>query len=614
VEFPPADTMNHLLPFLEKRSLAVTLALAVLVALILAPEVVSSQVTPYTDGNHYVQRAFALFGFLHTAQWAKFWHLLTTPRQALLPPQYPLFLLLPRAWAGLAAYGAIQLLVNFGVLALACWNLARVFARPAWAPALFVLCACENYSFDYPFFFFLDLTVTAFGALAFSCQAEAWLRPSPRAGLRAGAALGALFWIKPANALIFAAIFWTAESIWILRNLLRAKKRPDLRATLRPAAWLLAGFAPVFLLALALGAGQSIFALIQTNEVGGEWATHLEVGGLLRLLYFPLCFGYFYHVLVLALLAAAVVLFSRLFHHDHDVAGPTPAPFPGRALFALALACALFGEAFSFWVLVKTMRALLFLLPIAWLVVFYLAERLRVRGTGLLLFALAYAAVLVGQVTTDVFRSKPLAPDKYLLTDAWYAYLPLAWPHYAIGYGVVVHLGDMVSAELPNGGRVGLTTERVFLDGRSLALRLNGADLLDGRPPLYSCVRVLDADGRYSPNALTTANGLIIYVARNAQYSAFTWRENADLLAYVPGHWAAPETIRQVNNPQGRLLGYYVPLPRPLTPGQVLDGMKACGAPGVMPDDRLDEYIDGRHLTWRECLHTLHQWIRKRFG
>jgi hypothetical protein len=601
--------MKHLLPLLEKYSLGITLVIAALVALLLGTEVVSSRVTPYTDGNHYVERAFALFGFLHTGQWAKFWELFTTPRQALLPPQYLLFFLLPRAWAGVAAYGAIQLLVNFGMLAVACWNLCRVFARTAWAPAFFLLVACENYSFDYPFFFFLDLTFTALGTLAFSCQVGAWLRPSPRAGVWAGVALGALFWLKPANALIFAAIFILAELIWRGMPFFRASPRPSLRDTLRPVGWLLAGLVPVVLLAIACGAGQSIFELILTNELDPEWETHLDVGGLLRLFYFPLVFGYFYHVIIMMLLAAGIFLLSRVLGDD-----ASPAPFPGRALLALAIAGAIFGEFFSFWILVKTMRALLFLLPVAWLIVFRLAEKARVRSHWLFAGAAFYASVLTLQVTDDPFQSKPLSPDKYLLADDWYNYLPMAWRHYAPGYGIVTHLAAGVQDELPEGGRLGLTTERVFIDGRSLSLRLNGEALLDGLPPRWSCVRIFDVDGRYSPNALSTANGLIIYVARNAQYSNFTWRECTNLLAYVPNHWAAPGDIVQVNNPQGRLLGYYVPLRHPLTAGQIADGMKACGAPGVMPDDRLDEYIYGRHLTWRQCLHTLHQWVRKRLG
>jgi hypothetical protein len=375
--------------------------------------------------------------------------------------------------------------------------------------------------------------------------------------------------------------------------------------------WLLAGFVPVVLLALACGAGQSIFQLILTNELDPEWETQLVVSGLLRLFYFPLVFGYFYHVIVMLFLAAGIFFVSRIFHDEGE---PSSAPFPGRALLALAIAGTIFGEFFSFWILVKTMRALLFLLPIFWLLLFRLAEKLRVRADWLFAGAVLYTGVLTLQVTSDFFRSKPLAPDKYLLADDWYNYLPMAWRHYGQGYGIVTQLCSDVRTELPGGGRLGLTTERVFIDGRSLSLRLNGDALLDGRPPAWSCVRIFDVDGRYSPNALSTANGLIVYVARNAQYSNFTWRECTNLLAYIPNHWAGPTDIVQVDNPEGRLLGYYVPLRRPLTAEQIAQGMQACGAPGVMPDDRLDEYIYGRRLTWRQCLHTLHLWLSKRFG
>jgi hypothetical protein len=606
--------MKFLLPLLEKRSGAITFVLAALVALLLATQMVSSRVTPYTDGNHYVQRAFALYGFLHTGQGGKFAELFTLPRQTLLPPQYPLFFLVPSAWAGLAAYGAIQLLVNFGVLAAAVWNLCRVFERRAWAPAMFLLCACENYAFDYPYFFFLDLTFAAFGALALSFQVEAWRRPSPRASLLAGGAVGLLFWIKPANAVIFTAIFVLCEAIRAAWPFLTRSRMEKVRFTLGHPGALLAGFLPLVLAATICGAWQTIFSLIQGNELSQEWETHLQAG-FLRVFYFPLCFAYFYDAVVLLILAA-ILLFAAHFLR-RDEAEPISAPvaaFPGRALIVLAIGYAIFGEFFSFWVLVKTMRALVFMLPVLWLLLFRLAERARIRADWLLLGALAYGAVLTDQVTTDSFHSKPLSPDKFLLADEWYDYLPMAWPRYGSGYGVVSHLREILQAQLPQGGRIGVTTERVFLDGRSLALQLNGAALLDGRAPRYSCVRLFDVNGRYSPNAFLTANALLIYVARNAQYSQFTWREDTGLLAYVPDHWAAPETIRQVSNPEGRLLGYLVPLPQPLTAAQLADGMKACGAPGPMPDDRLDEYIYGRPFTWPECLEILRQWAAKRFG
>jgi hypothetical protein len=504
--------MKRLLPLLEKRPLAVALLIAALVAAFLATQVISSRVTPYTDGNHYVQRAFALYGFLHTGQWGKFWELFTLPRQTLLPPQYPLFWLMPRAWAGIAAYGAVQLLVNFGILALANWNLCRVFGRPTWTPALFLLCACENYSFDYPYFFFLDLTFAALATLALSFQVDAWRWPSTRTGAIAGAATGFLFWVKPANALIFTAIFLLCEALWAAWPLF-AKAGPRDWRPWRPRVigWL-AGFVPVTLLAGLCGAWQTFFLLIQNNELSHEWETHLQVTGLLRLFYFPLCFAYFYNAVIVLLLACGLLAAARWMRRDPAAeTTATAGPFPARALWVLVLGYAIFGEFFSFWVLVKTMRALVFMLPVLWLLLFRLAERARVRPEWLFLGALAYGAVLADQVATDSFESKPLLPDKFLLADNWYD-LPMAWIHYAPGYGIVTHLRDVIAGQLPQGGRVGVTTERVFLDGRSLALQLNGEALLDGRAPRYSCVRLFDAEGRDSPAAFLTADALILYV------------------------------------------------------------------------------------------------------
>jgi hypothetical protein len=600
-------TLKSLLRLLEQRSLAVTLILAALVALFLGTEVVSGTVMPYTDGNHYVHRAFALDGFLHTGQWARFWNLLTLPRQSIAPPQYPLFFLLPVAWAGVPAYGAIQLLCNFGVLAVASWNLCRVFGRREWAPALFLLCGCENYSFDYPYFFFLDLTFAAFGALSLSFQVGAWRAPSPRASLWAGAGLSMLFWIKPANALIFAATFALAELFLAARSW---RLREPFRSTARRLAWMLAGFLPLFLLAVACGALQTIFQLIDHNELGHEWETHLEITGLFRLLYFPLCLAYFYHAVVLLVIAAIVILLGRRAARNEAL----PGDFPGALLLVVVLSYALWGELFSFWVLVKTMRALVVMLPVLWLALFWLAERARVRGQWLLLGAVAYVLVLADQVETNAFDSKPLSPDKYLLSDAWYAYFPMAWSRYSSGPGVVAHLREVIRAELPQGGRVGVSTERVFLDGRSLSLLLNGRALLDGQPPVYSCVRLFNVDGQYSPNAFLTAKVLILYLAKNAQYSQFTWRENANLLAYIPGHWAPAGDIQQVLSDRGTFLGYLIPLRAPLTQAQLQEGMRQCGAPGPMLDDRLDEYIEGTRYTWPECLDILERWMRKRMG
>jgi hypothetical protein len=603
--------MKLFVDLLGQRSLLVTLFLAGLVVLFLGPEVASRDVMPYTDGNHYVHRAFALYGFLHSGQFEQFWNLFTLPRQTLLPPQYPLFFLVPRSLAGLIAYGWVQLLCNFGLLAVASWNLCRVLERPAWAPALFLLAGCENYSFDYPYFFFLDLTFCALTTLALSFQIGAWKNPGARTSLLSGLGVGLLFLVKPANALLFGGTFLLSELIqvgWRLRGGARHSE------TSAHAGWLALGFFPPVLLSAACGGIQSIFLLLVQNELTPEWETHLPITGLLRFFYFPLCFAYFYHLIVLFLIALGVALLAAYLRWERPALESALPPFPAPFLLILILTYAIYGELFSFWFLVKTMRSIVFLLPLLWLAVFWLVERWRIRGPLLLLGAAAYVLVLASQVSWDFFGSPPPAPDKYYLTDRWYAYFPMAWPRYVSGPPLVADLGRLVTSDLPPGGRVGLTTERVFLDGRSLSLRLNSPALLSGDPPPYSCVRLFRSDGRYSPSAFLTSKVIFVYIAKNAQYSQFTWRETTNLLAYIPGHWADPSALSPIRSSRGDFLGYQIFLRQPLTPEQIADGMQKIGAPGPMPDDRIDEYIYGRHFTWPQCLNLLRQWEQKRFG
>jgi hypothetical protein len=597
--------------WLGRWSLLITLAFAGLVILFLAPEVASNDVMPYTDGNHYVHRAFGLYGFLHSGQWGAFWNLFTLPRQALAPPQYLLFLLLPRAWAGLASYGFIQLLCNYGVLAVALWNLCRVLERREWAPALFLLCGCENYSFDYPYFFFLDLTFCALTTLALSFQIDAWRSFRPGKSALAGIGVGLLFWIKPANALLFLGTFLLSELFRFAWHFYRRERSPKIAEHL---GWFLVGFLPPAISALACGGVQSILLLLVQNELSPEWETHLPIAGLPRLFYFPLCFAYFYHMIVLLVIAAGIALLAMKLRPEAGEKEPAVPRFPTTCLVILLATYAIYGELFSFWFLVKTMRSLVYLLPLFWLFIFWLVERWRVRGPLLSLGAAAYVLVLVSQVSLDTFKSLPPSPDKYYLTDSWYGYFPMAWSRYVSGPPLVAHLASLIKRDLPQGGRVGLTTERVFLDGRSLSLRLNSPALLAGTPPLYSCVRLFNRDGRYSPAAFLSSNVIILYIAKSAQYSQFAWRETTNLLAYVPVHWVDPSDIVPMPLDRGNFLGYQIFLKSPLTTYELDDGMKAIGAPGPMEDDRIDEYIYGRRYTWKQGLDLVHQWLRKRFG
>ena len=204
--------METLERWLRSRPLGISLLLAVVVCFCLSADgIVSEDAMPFGDGEHYVMRALTLYGFLHTGQWAQFWNVFTLPKQSLAPLHYWLFFLLPQSWASFTAYAVVQVVTTYGLMALGAWQMCRVLERPEWTPAFFLLCASQNISLDFSFFYFADIPFMAVGMLALAWQMRAWRDATWISSLLSGAGAGLVFWVKPPNALIFAATYVIAE-------------------------------------------------------------------------------------------------------------------------------------------------------------------------------------------------------------------------------------------------------------------------------------------------------------------------------------------------------------------------------------------------------------------
>ena len=435
--------------WLSKWPLAIALLLALVMSLCLCLEgAVSENALPFGDGEHYVLRCMTLYGFLHSGQWAKFWDVFTLPRQSLAPLHYWLFFLLPEAWASLVSYGLIQLATTYGVLAFGTWALCRALDRPEWTAALFVLCAVQNISMDPSYFYFADFSFFAMGTLALAWQIRAWRDRTWSNSMLSGAGVGLLFWLKAPNAIIFLGTYLVAELVWIALTWIETRRsfvengRTDFsgiriwRTTVVAHALAAgAGFIPVAFLALVVCGGfQSIIRLIDLNEVSGVFTTTLECTGLLRLLYFPLCLAFFYHAIVMMWVFSFVCLVAFVMNRRSDGVAPAPRPGPGfLATGFLPLLCAYLalGEFFSFGMENKEMRSLLLVLPVMWLGIFWILERLRVRPTLVLAAALAYAACGYSQTLLNGFRSREVSTESFQLKNDWLARLhgrAMPWP------------------------------------------------------------------------------------------------------------------------------------------------------------------------------------------
>jgi hypothetical protein len=68
---------------LREHSCGICFLMAAVITLILSQRTILAAVCPAGDGQGYALRGFALYGYLHTGQWAHFWDLLRRPNQSI---------------------------------------------------------------------------------------------------------------------------------------------------------------------------------------------------------------------------------------------------------------------------------------------------------------------------------------------------------------------------------------------------------------------------------------------------------------------------------------------------------------------------------------------------
>lgn len=615
--------MENLERWLLRRPLRIALLLAVVVCFVTSSDdIVSKDAMPFGDGEHYVMRAFTLYGFLHAGQWAQFCNVFTLPKQSLAPLHYWLFWLLPSGLASFTAYGVIQVVTTYGLMALASWQLCRVLDRPEWTPALFLASASQNISLDFSFFYFADVPFMASGMLALAWQMGAWRNATWRGSLLSGAGAGLMFWVKPPNALIFAATYFIAEAVRVAVAW-RTQSEPwpvRFRNLARHVLFVLVGFVPVTLGALACGGFQSIIRLIDVNEVSDIFATTLHCTGLLRILYFPLCLTFFYHAAAMVwIFAIAGVLALKL--HQRSKANPASPPLAAPEKFALPLLLPLIvsyfilGEFFSFGEASKGMRSLLLLLPVMWLGIFWVLEKWKMQTSVVFLAVVAYVLCAYSQIFSNTFGTVDRATEGYQLEDDWLGRLPQ--PHFlgANQIALTRRLIDVLHDGLPNGGKVAVGSEMIYLTSESLAWAAGHDLALQGKSSPYHFENFLADDGRYCRSALLGANAVLVYLHPSVQYKADVLKASNDLVQFSVKEWMPNGTKMWPLRDNSKWMWGCVILPKnPLTDAQITQAIQATGARELSPNVEFNPPPLDRRLSWPDCMKILADWRKKRLG
>lgn len=608
-------------PFLRSYALLICLGFAVAVTCLLAPYLVSEDAMPCGDGVYYVSRAFALYGYLHSGQWDEFWNLFTSPRQCLAPLHYWIFFIVPKAWAGVAAYMAIQLLSTYLLLAVAIWKICQNLKRPDWAPAIFLLCAIQNFALNYPYSFLVDMPFFALGTLALAWQMQAWYSHKFYHSVLSGLGVALLFWAKPPNALVFFGTYFLAEFAYMSIKLKNVQSRENFKRILivliDHAKGILLGFIPITLIALICGAGQSILLLIEGNEVN-DIPMELKCNGLLRLFYFPLCLTYFYHVAALVIIFGTIIGFSLWIQRKRSLI--IIEQFPVVLFIPIVFAYLTLGEIFSFVMLVKTMRSMLLILPILWITVFWCMEKMRVQSKWFSFAVLIYGVTVFSQIFFNNFGSiLPIAED-YQINNTWAANMPENWSAFNIGPKLNNEVCGSIREFLPHGGKVSVNVETMYFDGGGLYWGLERKRLLNGERPLYHANTFFDWSGKfYYQGALVNSNLLVLITYPYFQMNQVNQQSTLNLISYGINQWRMHDKLAKTAllpfDPKAPL-GYELIFDKPLTETQMKVAMNAISCIEVDPGDP-DDYtnnIYGRHYSWTETWHLLYIWGKKRFG
>ena len=588
------------------RSRQLCLGLALLISAIFIIHGMRSPLSPIADGAGYATRAFALYGFLHTGQLGNFFDLLCHPHQSICTPCQLLFFLMPKFLAGTRCYYFLQILTANLLLAWAMIELTETLARPQWGPPVFLLCAVNNVALTDFYAFYVDMTFFALGLWVIARQVQAWQLHTRAASLVAGAGLASLFIVKPANALVFLGTYFLSE--FFRAAIVLVTERHDsapVRALRGHWLFTLLGFVPVFLVAWLLGAAQSILLLIDWNEVQ-QTAEPVACGGLLRLLYFPLCFSACYHALILGALLLFAFVAGRWLTNQQD---KTPPAFPPGLLLPLVLAYLVLGLFFSFWMIDRPMRSLLLMLPIGWFLVALGWEKSRGRIALLFAAAIVYAFLAFSQKAFDVFKSKgQLLEDTYQLTASSWSEFPAAWRK---GLSLNQYICELVSAKMPP--RQIICINSIELRD-SLSWRLQHQDLLDGKPPAYQVRNLFDYQGNYFPQSLAGADRVVLITFFPAPPLKNIWLETSEFMDYASLKWNRPGVGRMLMFPrlENQPIGYDIWLDHPLAATEIDQANRTDF--GNLPRAKGDgiEPLYGHHYSAAETRALIGKWRKIR--
>jgi hypothetical protein len=261
------------------------------------------------------------------------------------------------------------------------------------------------------------------------------------------------------------------------------------------------------------------------------------------------------------------------------------------------------------------MRSLLLLLPVLWLAVFWGLEKFRVRSGLTFLAAAFYVSAALSQIFFNGFETQGVNSEGYQLKGDWLFRLPQPHPASLSEIELTKQILALIHQNLPEGGKIAIGTEQLYVTSESLTWCLQHDLALRGKPVPNEFVNFLTNKGQYSRSGLLHARAILVYVHPSMQYSKPVYDASVALLQFVGATWYKQGTANVFGmDTEGMgTIGYMIVMKDPLTDDQI-DQLLAATNATELPSTIEFNPPEDHHLSWAEEMAILKQWEEKRLG
>lgn len=531
------------------------------------------KVIPFGDGGAYYRYALRLYGLLHSGQFIAFFRAVSEPVKNLFPTA-TIFLLLPHSYANSAGYGLANTLGWHLSGALGIWLLLRALKAERFAIPVLILSCANVYHFDASYFYYMDLPFVGITLVSIGMFACALRCPTRSILVLAGALTGLTFFAKASNAFLTLGLL----GVFCLGTLASGKDHVSVKAfmstTSRFILWAALGFVPVFLVSALCGGIDSILGSVAAYTLSDGWITKMQETGIFRVLYFPLCLAYFYSIPAVAAACLALVAcrflparIAKITCLENSDSAESDRMTKAIVIWLLIAFVVIYGIYFSFFLQCKVMRALLFMPPLLWIVLFAGTHLRRLRvwvaiSVALLLFSFSYLQMQYGLM--DGVRN--LQADYFTLKGDWWNRWPAQRPDMTRGPSTTQNLYDLIKQAGVLRGKVTVGSQMMFWGPNDLSIICNQNALRAGRTPDYTFGNFGSSENwPPSRSQFLGANALLLVLEPRAQYDRRIFEQSAKLANYATTNWEGKGArILRTTNGRGQHSVWLIAFDQPL--------------------------------------------------